>query len=193
MFLWSAQQYQEADVILPDGGRIHYVRITPGNFFTDAVFSHQETATTAATPTAFYKSTMRWNGNGWDLTLLDGTGGAIVAAVVVVALAIIVSRGERWAPVVLGVVIAILIAASGWRLESVPSSPRKDFYLAAIHVKTGMTENEARSIMATYRLFVVAEGEESFRFRSSVDTEDALIIHYDPATKKIISTELDLD
>ena len=120
-------------------------------------------------------------------------GGAIVAAVVVVALAIIVSRGERWAPVVLGIVIAILIGASGWHLESVRSSPRKEFYLAAIRVKTGMTENEARSIMATYRLFVVAEGKESFRFRSSVDTEDALIIRYDPATKKIISTELDLD
>jgi len=56
-----------------------------------------------------------------------------------------------------------------------------------------MTENEARSIMATYRLFVVAQGEESFRFRSSVDTEDALIIRYDPATKRIISTQLDLD
>jgi hypothetical protein len=58
--------------------------------------------------------------------------GAIVAAVMVVALAIIVSRGERWAPVVLGIVIAILIGASGWRLESGRSSSRKEFYLAAI-------------------------------------------------------------
>jgi RHS repeat-associated protein len=73
MFLWSAQQYQEADLILPDGGRVHYVRITPGTGWTDAIFAHQQTATTAATPTAFYKSTMRWNGHGWDLTTTDGT------------------------------------------------------------------------------------------------------------------------
>ena len=39
-------------------------------------------------------------------------GGAIVAGVVVVALAIIVSRRERWAPVVLGFVIAILISTT---------------------------------------------------------------------------------
>ena len=25
MFLWSALQYQEADLILPEGGKIHYV------------------------------------------------------------------------------------------------------------------------------------------------------------------------
>jgi hypothetical protein len=52
---------------------VHYVRITPGTGWTDAIFAHQETATTAATPTAFYKSTMRWNGHGWDLTTTDGT------------------------------------------------------------------------------------------------------------------------
>jgi RHS repeat-associated protein len=73
MFLWSAFQYQEADLILPEGGRIHYVRTSPGNGFVDAVMVHQETATTSATPTAFYKSVLQWNGFGWDLTLEDGT------------------------------------------------------------------------------------------------------------------------
>jgi RHS repeat-associated protein len=67
MFLWSAQQYQEADLILPDGQRIHYVRTSPGTSFTDAEFTH------TATPTGFYKSRLAWNGNGWDLTLKDGT------------------------------------------------------------------------------------------------------------------------
>jgi RHS repeat-associated protein len=73
LYLWSAQQYQEADLILPDGGRIHYVRISPGIGFAEAVFEHKETPTTTATPTAFYKSVIRWNGDGWDLTLKDGT------------------------------------------------------------------------------------------------------------------------
>ena len=67
MFLWSANQFREADLILPDGGRIHFVRISPGTSFADAVFEH------TATPTAFYKSRMAWNGDGWDLTLKNGT------------------------------------------------------------------------------------------------------------------------
>lgn len=65
--LWSALQYQEADLILPEGGRIHYVRTSPGTGFADAVFE------TTAAPTRFYASVIRWNGNGWDLTLADGT------------------------------------------------------------------------------------------------------------------------
>ncbi len=72
MFLWSALQYQEADLILPDGGKIHFVRTSPGTHWTDAVFEHKETATTAATPTEFYKSVLTWNGQGWDLRLTDG-------------------------------------------------------------------------------------------------------------------------
>jgi len=67
MFLWSAQQYQEADLVLPDGGRVHYVRISPGTGFTDAEFEH------TTTPTLFHRSRIKWNGNGWDLTLKDGT------------------------------------------------------------------------------------------------------------------------
>lgn len=67
MFLWSANQYQEADLVLPDGGRVHYVRISPGTNYIDAVFE------STSTPTRFYKSKITWNGNGWDLTLTDGT------------------------------------------------------------------------------------------------------------------------
>jgi hypothetical protein len=57
MFLWSAQQYQQADLILPDGGQVHFVRTTPGNGYLDAVFVHQETSTTSATPTRSRKPT----------------------------------------------------------------------------------------------------------------------------------------
>jgi RHS repeat-associated protein len=67
MFLWSANQYQEADLILPNGGRVHYIRTSSGSGFTDAVFE------STVTPTRFYKSRIAWNGNGWDLTLKDGT------------------------------------------------------------------------------------------------------------------------
>jgi RHS repeat-associated protein len=67
IFLWSALQYQEADLVLPDGGRIHYVRTSSGTSWSDAVFE------STATPTMYYKSTIAWNGNGWDLRLRDGT------------------------------------------------------------------------------------------------------------------------
>ncbi|MFY9555547.1 MAG: RHS repeat-associated core domain-containing protein [Blastocatellia bacterium] len=59
--------YSYTDLILPDGGRVHYVRTSPGNYFTNAEFE------STATPTEFYKSKIKWNGIGWDLTLKDGT------------------------------------------------------------------------------------------------------------------------
>jgi RHS repeat-associated protein len=65
--LWSAALYVEADLVLPDGGTIHYVRTSPGTGYADAVFEH------TTTPGPFYQSRMVWNGDGWDLTLKDGT------------------------------------------------------------------------------------------------------------------------
>jgi hypothetical protein len=69
LFLWSSNPYQEVDLILPDGGRVHYKRISPGTSYDDAVFEH------TSTPTAFYKSRITWAGafNGWSLRLKDGT------------------------------------------------------------------------------------------------------------------------
>ncbi|HEY0760945.1 MAG TPA: RHS repeat-associated core domain-containing protein [Pyrinomonadaceae bacterium] len=68
MFLTSTNNYNEVDLILPDSNRIHYVRISPGTGFTDAVYEHTET------PTVFYKSRISWNGaGGWDVALTDGT------------------------------------------------------------------------------------------------------------------------
>ncbi len=63
-------QYQDADLILPDGGRIHYTRISPGTGFIGAVYEH------TTTTTKFYKSQLTWIGGligYWELTLTDGT------------------------------------------------------------------------------------------------------------------------
>lgn len=69
IFLWNPNGggYQEVDLILPDGDHIHYVRISPGTGYIDAVFEHTNSQT------KFYKSQIVWNGNGWNLTLKDGT------------------------------------------------------------------------------------------------------------------------
>lgn len=53
-------------MILPTGGRVHFVRISAGTGFTDAEFEH----TTTSSP--FYRSRLKWNGNGWNLTLKNG-------------------------------------------------------------------------------------------------------------------------
>jgi YD repeat-containing protein len=69
LFLYSAQQYTEADLILPDGGRVHYVRTSAGSGFSGAEFEH------TASPTPFYKSRIVWNASAsaWQLTRRDGT------------------------------------------------------------------------------------------------------------------------
>jgi hypothetical protein len=66
LHLWSAKQYEEADLILPDGSRIHYERTSAGTSFADAEFHH------AASPGAFYDSRIVWNGGGWDLLARNG-------------------------------------------------------------------------------------------------------------------------
>jgi RHS repeat-associated protein len=59
--------YTYVDVILPDGGRMHYDRISAGTEVLNAVYEH------VSSPSPFYKSRIQWNGLGWNLTLVDGT------------------------------------------------------------------------------------------------------------------------
>jgi RHS repeat-associated protein len=59
--------YTYQDLILPDGGRIHYTRTSAGTSNVDAIYSH------TSTPSAFYGSTLYWDGVGWTLQLKDGT------------------------------------------------------------------------------------------------------------------------
>jgi RHS repeat-associated protein len=63
----DTRPYTYQELILPDGARIHYDRISPGTSFSDAIYEH------TSTQTGFYKSQLAWNGSGWDLTLKDGT------------------------------------------------------------------------------------------------------------------------
>jgi YD repeat-containing protein len=65
----STNPWTYAQIVLPDGARIHYPRISPGTNFSDAIFEH------TATPSRFYGSRILWNGGTgmWDLRFLDGT------------------------------------------------------------------------------------------------------------------------
>lgn len=57
-----------ADLILPDGAKIHYERITPGSEPANTVMEH------VSTPGVFYKSRLTtYDGLSWTLALRDGT------------------------------------------------------------------------------------------------------------------------
>ena len=66
--LWSENNYHEADLILPDGGRVHYVRVSSGEGYVEAEYK------STSKPGPFYASTIKWDSseNGWDLALTDG-------------------------------------------------------------------------------------------------------------------------
>ncbi|MFG1886013.1 RHS repeat-associated core domain-containing protein [Micromonospora sp. NPDC049102] len=69
--LYSTNRFVDCWLLLPDGGRVRYHRITPGSTgprdFLNAAFEADPT------PTAFSGSILAWNGDGWDLRLRDGT------------------------------------------------------------------------------------------------------------------------
>ncbi|WP_435212528.1 RHS repeat-associated core domain-containing protein [Streptomyces sp. bgisy034] len=67
-FLHSQEQYQEVDLYLPGGRKVHYVRTSEGTSFRDAVFEPEDTTG------RFRGTTIEWNSrSGWDLTFLDGS------------------------------------------------------------------------------------------------------------------------
>ena len=58
--------FQWAELILSDGGRIHFDRISPGTSKYDAVFEHR------ATPTRFLGARLRREDRGWRMEFADG-------------------------------------------------------------------------------------------------------------------------
>jgi RHS repeat-associated protein len=68
--LVSTQLWQVVDLIMPDGGKVHYTRIiNPANPTDNGyVTAHFTTVTSGL----FYQSHIDWNGNGWNLTRTDG-------------------------------------------------------------------------------------------------------------------------
>ena len=63
--------YTYIDVIMPDGGRLHFDRTSPGTSWTDAVYEH------TTSPTGYYGAQIAWSGAAfggqWILTTKDGT------------------------------------------------------------------------------------------------------------------------
>ena len=66
--LWSTNNYKEADLILPDGKRVHYVRTSSGTGYKEAIYE------TTNVPGPFFGSTITWDESvpGWNLKLTSG-------------------------------------------------------------------------------------------------------------------------
>jgi RHS repeat-associated protein len=64
--LWPIVNYKEADLILPDGGRVHYIRTSSGTSWADAVYEPTGEAG------GFAGSRITWNGKSWDMSLTSG-------------------------------------------------------------------------------------------------------------------------
>jgi hypothetical protein len=62
----DSETFQWADLVLEDGGRIHFRRISAGRTLVNALYEHRES------PTEFYGAHLQWNGGGWNIDLRDG-------------------------------------------------------------------------------------------------------------------------
>jgi YD repeat-containing protein len=58
--------YTYMDLNLEDGRQIHFLRISKGTGYADAVFRHGQTSS------EFYGAQIAWNGDGWTLNFRDG-------------------------------------------------------------------------------------------------------------------------
>jgi RHS repeat-associated protein len=71
MFLYAPDGAVSSQLVLPNGSRVSFQRVTPGGSgaydYADAVY------TAVPTPTKFDGALMAWNGNGFDVRLHDGT------------------------------------------------------------------------------------------------------------------------
>jgi YD repeat-containing protein len=66
-FLVGDARITYIDLILPDGGRVHYRRTSGGTGVVGAVFQH------TTTPSEYRNSRLSWNGAGWTIELRDGS------------------------------------------------------------------------------------------------------------------------
>lgn len=65
--LGTRNPYTEQFLALEDGDFLYFPRASKGTGYADAVYRHTETST------SFYKATTRWDGNGWEMKLHDGS------------------------------------------------------------------------------------------------------------------------
>lgn len=62
----DVEKLSYVDLILADGGRVHYRRLDGGIGVRGAVFEH------TTTPSEYQRSKLSWNGNGWTVQLQNG-------------------------------------------------------------------------------------------------------------------------
>lgn len=64
----SRNPYTYIDLDMEDGESVHFERISKGTGYTDAIYEHRATSSKE-----FFGARIRWNGDGWDLSLPGGS------------------------------------------------------------------------------------------------------------------------
>ncbi|HKY23088.1 MAG TPA: kelch repeat-containing protein [Vicinamibacterales bacterium] len=191
--------YTYVEVILPDGGRLRYDRISPGFSFEDAVYEH------TSTPTEFFKSRIHYSSSGdWDLTLKDGRVYTFPEAegVTVPSQAAIIRIRDRFGNEV------SLARASNGNLQRITSTNGRWIQLTydSTNRVTQAQDNIGRTVLYTYdsigRLWKVTDAaggvtehtyDSSHRMLTVKDPRGIVYLtnEYDPAGRVIRQTQAD--
>jgi hypothetical protein len=106
---------------------------------------------------------------------------------------LVLVRRRKLGPGAAAVLISIAFLVSGWSLRAFPATPRKQFCLLAEAIKPNDTMDSVKARLAGYNSWSRQEGYISFNFASGPRTTDVVVIHYDPNTSRVLSSDLSLD
>jgi hypothetical protein len=116
-----------------------------------------------------------------------------VMAVVFLTYAFVLVRRQRLGPAAATLLLSVAFLISGWILGTIATTPRKRFYLLAERIRPNDTLNSVRAKLSGYSSWSRQEGYISFSFASGPGTSDVVVIHYDPKTAEVLSSDLSLD
>jgi len=183
----DAEKFSFIDLILEDGGRVHYKRVSAGTGHRNAEFVTDE-----GSDSPFSASRLRWNGNGWDLDRRDAWTFVFPASARA-------TKGEQAALIGIhdssGHSFRMVRDASGHLLNvATPKGNLVDFEYDSADRVTRAKDNHGRSVIYKYdpsgRL-VYVEDSSGRVVRYSYDSNDQMLTVQDGPGHVLLTNEYD--